>query len=101
MGTGWARHRRSLSYIRLAAFFAAQPSGLERLELSVAAVESIVGESLPPAARYPSWWRNDAGKAHARAWLTAGWRLAEADLRQGRLSFERGGRDETRGGKRG
>ena len=65
--------RRSLRYIRLAAFLADQPSGVDHLEMSVEEIERLIGESLPTNSRYPSWWRNDDRKMHARAWLTAGW----------------------------
>jgi hypothetical protein len=100
VGPGRARRRRSLRYIRLAAYLAAEPEGTDRLKLSVRALEAIVGEPLPAASRFPSWWRNDATKAHARAWLTAGWRLAEVDLRRGVLVFERSARHRA-GGREG
>ncbi len=41
--------------------------------MSVGEIEDVIGESLPTNARYPSWWRNDDRRMHARAWLTAGW----------------------------
>jgi peptidoglycan/xylan/chitin deacetylase (PgdA/CDA1 family) len=65
--------RRSLRYIRLAAFLADQPASVDHLEMSVDDLEKLIGESLPTNSRYPSWWRNDDRKMHARAWLTAGW----------------------------
>jgi peptidoglycan/xylan/chitin deacetylase (PgdA/CDA1 family) len=65
--------RRSLRYIRLAAFLADQPASVDHLEMSVEDLEKLIGESLPTNSRYPSWWRNDDRKMHARAWLTAGW----------------------------
>jgi peptidoglycan/xylan/chitin deacetylase (PgdA/CDA1 family) len=70
---GKAHSRRSLKYIRLAAFLADQPGSVDHLEMSVEEIEDLIGESLPTNARYPSWWRNDDRKMHARAWLTAGW----------------------------
>jgi hypothetical protein len=70
---GKAHSRRSLKYIRLAAFLADQPGSVDHLEMSVEEIEELIGESLPTNARYPSWWRNDDRKMHARAWLTAGW----------------------------
>jgi len=65
--------RRSLSYIRLAAFLAGLPAHLHELELSRQEVEELVGRALPADARTPSWWRNDIRRMHSRAWLTAGW----------------------------
>ncbi|CAN5703735.1 hypothetical protein BH20ACT23_BH20ACT23_07000 [soil metagenome] len=73
MQEGKAQSRRSLKYIRLAAFLADQPSSVDHLEMSVGEIETVIGEILPTNARYPSWWRNDDRKMHARAWLTAGW----------------------------
>ena len=67
--------RRSLKYIRLAAFLAGQPPGVDRIEMTLAEIEEVVGETLPDNARFPSWWRNDERKMHSRAWLTAGWKV--------------------------
>jgi hypothetical protein len=69
--------RRSLKYIRLAAFFAGRPAAEERVELTLAEIEDLVGETLPTNSRFPSWWRNDERRMHARAWLTAGWEVVE------------------------
>jgi hypothetical protein len=69
--------RRSLKYIRLAAFFAGLPAAEERVELTLAEIEDLVGETLPTNSRFPSWWRNDERRMHARAWLTAGWEVVE------------------------
>lgn len=68
--------RRSLKYIRLAAHLAGQPDEVDRIEMSFAEVEEIVGETLPANARFPSWWRNDDRRMHSRAWLSAGWEVA-------------------------
>lgn len=69
--------RRSLKYIRLAAFLAGQPAGIERIEMTLPEIEEVVGETLPDNARFPSWWRNDERKMHSRAWLTAGWKVGQ------------------------
>ncbi len=69
--------RRSLRYIRLAAHLAAQPPEVDRLTMTIAEIETLIGASLPPGARYPSWWRNDHHRAHSRAWLSAGWRVVD------------------------
>jgi len=70
---GRLQERRSLKYIRLAAYLAKQPSDVTRLSMSFPEFEAILGETLPENARFPSWWRNDPRKMHSRAWLTAGW----------------------------
>jgi hypothetical protein len=82
--------RRSLKYIRLAAFLADQPEGVDKLVMSVPQIEEIVGETLPPSAKFPSWWRNDSHRAHSRAWLTAGWEVAAMDRTAGTVEFVKG-----------
>jgi hypothetical protein len=81
--------RRSLKYIRLAAFLAGQPGSVDRIEMTVGEIEDVVGEELPDHARFPSWWRNDDRKMHARAWLTAGWEVASMAAAEGKVVFIR------------
>ncbi|MFN2491090.1 MAG: hypothetical protein ABR529_15445 [Actinomycetota bacterium] len=72
-----APRRRSLKYIRLAAYLAGQPPESEELRMSLEEIEEVVDDRLPDGARFPSWWRNDDGRAHSRAWLLAGWKVVE------------------------
>lgn len=81
--------RRSLKYIRLAAFLAAQPVDAERIVMTLPEIEEVVGETLPHNARFPSWWRNDERKMHARAWLTAGWRVGQMAGERAEVEFVR------------
>ena len=81
--------RRSLKYIRLAAFLAGQPRDTDRLVLTLPEIEDIVGESLPNNARFPSWWRNDERKMHSRAWITAGWRVGQVAGERAEVEFLR------------
>jgi hypothetical protein len=67
--------RRSLKYIRLAAYLAGQPPSVDRIVLSLAEIEAVVGAKLPGNSRFPSWWRNNERKMHSRAWLAAGWEV--------------------------
>ena len=90
MQEGKAQSRRSLKYIRLAAFLADQPSSVDHLEMSVKEIETVIEESLPTNARYPSWWRNDDRKMHARAWLTAGWIVESMSRADEVVVFARG-----------
>lgn len=71
--------RRSLLYIRLAAFLASREPRVEKVTLTLRELEELVGAALPENARYPSWWRNDPHKMHSRAWITAGWRVERMD----------------------
>jgi hypothetical protein len=86
---GQVHTRRSLKYIRLAAYLAGQPSSVARLEMTVVEIESVIGEDLPSNARFPSWWRNDDRRMHARAWLTAGWVVKEMVAPEEKVVFAR------------
>ena len=83
------QERRSLKYIRLAAHLAAQPDGVDRLEMSLPEIEAVVGEALPAGARFPSWWRNDERRMHSRAWLTAGWKVGRLQRDGSSIEFVR------------
>jgi hypothetical protein len=55
-----------------------------------AEVERILGFPLPKAARaLPSWWANDPGKAHGRAWSQPGWEVGDLDLAAEQVLFRR------------
>lgn len=49
-------------------------------------LETVLGASLPKAARQPAWWTGE-GKGHQRAWLDAGWRVS--DIGPGVVGFRR------------
>lgn len=52
-------------------------------------LEELLGDSLPAAARFPSWWRNDDRRMHSRAWMTAGWEVNEGLADNHRIFFRR------------
>jgi hypothetical protein len=81
--------RRSLKYIRLAADLAGRPPSEDRVEMTLSEVEELVGETLPANARFPSWWRNDPRRMHARAWLTAGWEVVDMQGEEPTIVFAR------------
>jgi len=66
---------------------------LEEVVLSFAQIESIIGATLPPDAYNPSgtWWRNtnDAKRPQAKAWLSAGWKIAATNQAEKRVRFIR------------
>lgn len=84
------KQRRSLKYIRLAAFLASQAPSVVELSMTLQEVEDLVGEPLPGNARFPSWWRNDHHRMHSRAWLTAGWEVGDMNGKDGTVLFVRG-----------
>jgi hypothetical protein len=81
--------RRSLKYIRLAAYLAGQPPTLNRLTMSLSEIEDLVGIGLPENARFPSWWRNDDRRMHSRAWMVAGWRVEDMRTADHTVVFSR------------
>ena len=85
--------RRSLKYIRLAAYLAGRPATDDRVEMTLGEIEELVGDTLPANAKFPSWWRNDDRRMHARAWLTAGWEVVEMAGNEGKVVFARARED--------
>ena len=85
--------RRSLKYIRLAAYLAGRPAADDRVEMTLGEIEELVGDTLPANAKFPSWWRNDDRRMHARAWLTAGWEVVEMAGNEGKVVFARAHED--------
>jgi hypothetical protein len=59
--------------------------------MTVAEIETLLGQSLPFNARFPSWWRNDSHRMHSRAWMTAGWLVEEMHAEQAKVVFARQG----------
>jgi hypothetical protein len=82
--------RRSLRYIRLAAYLADLSPDIDRIVMTIPEIEALVGEALPEGSRFPSWWRNDEHRAHSRAWLTAGWEVRGMRSGDDRVEFVRG-----------
>ena len=75
-------------YVPLRDYLAAQTEN--HITLTLARVEQIIDTSLPPSAYARDWWINSPrGRAHAQAWLAAGWRLQAADIRRRTVTFRR------------
>jgi len=81
--------RRSLKYIRLAAFLADQPHDVDRLVMTIDEIEALLGQALPDGSKFPSWWRDDEHRVHSRAWLTAGWSVAKMQAVEATVEFVR------------
>lgn len=66
-------------------------TGANRLRLSFAEIERILGFALPRSARtYAPWWANVAGShVQASAWLGAGWQTCQVDVPGEAVGFER------------
>ena len=69
--------------------------GVEEREWSTSfsCIETIIGSELPPSARnYQEWWSNHQGAGihqQARAWIAAGWRVAEVNTSTERMLLRR------------
>lgn len=58
---------------------------------SFSELESLLGFSLPKAARTGrAWWTNDPAKSHSRAWAAHGWEVGDVDHAAERVVFRRG-----------
>ncbi len=70
-------------------------AGTSRVDLSFAAVETILGRALPTTARhrhgYRDWWLGYGGvRVHAwYGWQRAGWWVAAVDLAAETVTFAR------------
>lgn len=79
------------STIPLGAFLAGRPGG--SCTLTHAAIEEILGTSLPASARsHRAWWGNEADGEHVqcRSWLGAGWEVCDGcEPHRGVVRFRR------------
>lgn len=63
----------------------------DEIALTLAEIEAILGDALPPSARAArGWWGNrDRGSLQAAAWMDAGYQVKVADLAAGRVIFRK------------
>ncbi len=62
----------------------------DQVTLSFARIEGIIGDNLPfGAIRNPSWWSNTESNVQGQAWMNAGWRVEEVNLRERVVTFKR------------
>ena len=65
-------------------------SGADRVELSLDAIERIIGSPLVPSARaHAAFWSNSTKNAYSPAWLDAGYRASVAGRWPGAVVFRR------------
>ena len=83
-------------YDPLGAFLAARPGG--SCTLTHAAIEEILGASLPASAgNHRAWWANEADwervqHVQCRSWLGVGWEVVDGcEPHRGVVRFRRGG----------
>jgi len=62
----------------------------DRVQLSFARIDGLIGSNLPMEAyRKESWWSNSTSSVHAKGWLEAGWEVQEVNLAQGFVVFKK------------
>lgn len=79
----------NMKYATLRDFLSAQSA--PRLSMSFAEVAAAAKVKLPASAfRYPQWWQNDAEHhVQAKAWIGAGYKTQNVDLKAQRVEFVR------------
>ncbi|WP_441292692.1 DUF4268 domain-containing protein [Sorangium sp. KYC3313] len=78
-------------YGRLNAWMRTWPASQDRVSVSFAEIENVLGGKLPASAReHRSWWGNNAtGHAQSKQWLDAGWRVVSVSSRGETVTFAR------------
>lgn len=75
-------------YAPLAGYLARQPG--DRIPVTFAEIETVLGVPLPSSKRYPAWWSNSpTNNPMTRVWLEAGFRTEQVDIPAQRLVFRR------------
>ena len=61
------------------------------VEMTFDEIDDVVGGLPASARRYQAWWSNEPEGTHvqARAWMDAGWRVANVNLTAKRVRFTR------------
>lgn len=74
-------------YVRLTPFLSS--SGQDLVKVSFPELEQVLGFPLPPSAyKYPAWWSN-GGHDHSYAWMDAGYKTEQLNLKEQTVLFRR------------
>ena len=68
------------------------PANQREVTLDFEQIERILNDKLPSSAyEYQAWWANEKEGNHvnARAWATAGWKVAGVDFNKKRVNLVR------------
>jgi predicted DNA-binding protein (MmcQ/YjbR family) len=79
-------------YSSLETYLRELPSTQAEVTLSFAQIEKIINSKLPASAYEDNrWWEHETEGNHMnkRAWVTAGWRVDEVDVKKKRAKFKR------------
>jgi len=62
----------------------------DRVPMTFAEIERIIGGQLPASQRYPAWWSNNPmNNTMTRVWLDAGFESEQVDVAARKLVFRR------------
>jgi CBS domain-containing protein len=78
-------------YERLGAWLSAHAKELLTFAIPFSELEIVIGGALPPSAlEHRSWWANDSvSHRQSITWLDAGWRVADVELDNKVVTFQR------------
>jgi hypothetical protein len=70
----------------------------DRVPLTFAEIERLIGAPLPRSKRYPAWWSNNpSNNTMTSVWLEAGYVTEQVDIAAERLVFRRARKHPARG----
>jgi len=93
--------RLGTKYSPLSRYLARRAQYSDRVTLSFAKIEGIIGDNLPfSAQRHQHWWSNTPSRGQAQAWLNVGWRVYSVDLGNRTVTFKRVAEPEMETGKK-
>jgi len=77
-------------YSRLTSYLKFRKAFTDSVRLTLAQIDGIIGDNLPMEAyRSNDWWANSPDRIHSKAWIEAGWRTVEVNLKEGYVVFKR------------
>lgn len=82
---------RESRYAPLALFLQSLPAEQDKVEMTFAQIEQLIGGDLPKISRmHRSWWANNS-TSHVQSlqWLGAGWRVSSVNMSRERVTFTR------------
>ena len=75
-------------YIPLKEYLVAKSQEGDHITITFKDVEKIIKEALPKTAYIDRpWWANTQRSNHAKAWLSAGWKVDKVNLKKGEVLF--------------
>ncbi len=65
-------------------------SDRDKIQMTFEEIETVLGFSLPKSKSYPAWWSNNpANNTMTNAWIAAGYKTRDVNIKSGMLTFVR------------